>query len=77
MADDLVRALGLRDAHLATTSANLTRPLFRRAARGLSGGSTSSRQLARFYNEDRAHTGRWTRGQPPLAVLGKGQMCTD
>ena len=31
----------------------------------------------RFYNEDRAHTGRWTRGQTPSAVLGKGKMWTD
>lgn len=30
----------------------------------------------RFYNEDRAHTGRWTRGQVPSTVLGKGKMWT-
>jgi hypothetical protein len=35
------------------------------------------RELARylrFYNRDRAHTGRWTRGQPPWTILGKGKM---
>ena len=30
-----------------------------------------------FYNQDRAHTGRWTGGQTPAAVLGKGKMWTD
>lgn len=28
----------------------------------------------RYYNEDRAHTGRWTRGRTPEAVLGKEKM---
>jgi hypothetical protein len=31
----------------------------------------------RYYNEDRAHTGRWTAGRMPFAVLGKGKMWTD
>ena len=28
----------------------------------------------RYYNTDRAHTGRWTRGRTPDAVLGKATM---
>ena len=28
----------------------------------------------RYYNEDRAHTGRWTAGRTPDTVLGKGKM---
>jgi transposase InsO family protein len=28
----------------------------------------------RYYNTDRAHTGRWTRGRTPDAVLGKAKM---
>jgi transposase InsO family protein len=27
-----------------------------------------------YYNTDRAHTGRWTRGRTPEAVLGKVKM---
>ncbi|HEX2274435.1 MAG TPA: DDE-type integrase/transposase/recombinase [Acidimicrobiales bacterium] len=30
----------------------------------------------RYYNEDRAHTGRWTRGRTPEEVLGKAKMWT-
>ncbi len=30
----------------------------------------------RYYNTDRAHTGRWTRGRTPDAVLGKAKMWT-
>jgi transposase InsO family protein len=30
----------------------------------------------RYYNTDRAHTGRWTRGRTPNAVLGKAKMWT-
>ena len=29
-----------------------------------------------YYNTDRAHTGRWTRGRTPEAVLGKEKMWT-
>ena len=28
----------------------------------------------RYYNTDRAHTGRWTKGRTPEAVLGKVKM---
>jgi transposase InsO family protein len=28
----------------------------------------------RYYNEDRAHTGRWTRGRTPAKVIGKAKM---
>ncbi len=28
----------------------------------------------RYYNTDRAHTGRWTRGRTPDSVLGKAKM---
>lgn len=28
----------------------------------------------RYYNTERAHTGRWTRGRTPEAVLGKAKM---
>jgi transposase InsO family protein len=28
----------------------------------------------RYYNSDRAHTGRWTKGRTPEAVLGKEKM---
>ena len=31
-------------------------------------------QYLRYYNEDRAHTGRWTRGRTPDHVLGKNTM---
>jgi len=31
-------------------------------------------QYLRYYNTDRAHTGRWTRGRTPDAVLGKRKM---
>lgn len=31
-------------------------------------------QYLRYYNTDRAHTGRWTRGRTPDAVLGKAKM---
>ncbi len=27
-----------------------------------------------YYNTDRAHTGRWSRGRTPEAVLGKEKM---
>ena len=27
-----------------------------------------------YYNTDRAHTGRWTRGRTPESVLGKTKM---
>ena len=29
-----------------------------------------------YYNTNRAHTGRWTRGRAPEAVLGKEKMWT-
>jgi transposase InsO family protein len=35
------------------------------------------RELAaylRYYNNDRAHTGRWTKGRTPAHVLGSGKM---
>lgn len=28
----------------------------------------------RYYNEDRAHTGRWTRGRTPETVIGKAKL---
>lgn len=28
----------------------------------------------RYYNEDRAHTGRWTRGRTPMEVIGANKM---
>ncbi len=28
----------------------------------------------RYYNEDRAHTGRWTRGRTPEIVIGKAKL---
>jgi hypothetical protein len=28
----------------------------------------------RYYNTERAHTGRWTRGCTPEAVLGKARL---
>ena len=28
----------------------------------------------RYYNEDRAHTGRWTRGRTPESVIGKAKV---
>ena len=28
----------------------------------------------RYYNTERAHTGRWTRGRPPNEVLGKAKL---
>ncbi len=28
----------------------------------------------RYYNSDRAHTGRWTRGRTPERVIGKAQV---
>ncbi len=28
----------------------------------------------RYYNTDRAHTGRWNRGQTPEEVIGKGRI---
>ena len=28
----------------------------------------------RYYNTERAHTGRWTRGRTPDAVLGKAKL---
>ena len=28
----------------------------------------------RYYNTERAHTGRWTRGRTPQAVLGKAKL---
>ncbi len=31
-------------------------------------------QYLRYYNTDRAHTGRWTRGRTPEAVLGKNKL---
>jgi transposase InsO family protein len=31
-------------------------------------------QYLRYYNTDRAHTGRWTRGRTPDAVLGKNKL---
>lgn len=31
-------------------------------------------QYLRYYNTDRAHTGRWTRGRTPDAVHGKAKM---
>jgi transposase InsO family protein len=30
----------------------------------------------RYYNTERAHTGRWTRGRTPDEVLGKAKLCT-
>ena len=29
-----------------------------------------------YYNTDRAHTGRWTKGRTPEAVFGKEKMWT-
>lgn len=31
-------------------------------------------RYVRYYNEDRAHTGRWTRGRTPEQVIGKVKM---
>lgn len=31
-------------------------------------------QYLRFYNEERAHTGRWTKGRTPEEVLGKAKI---
>jgi hypothetical protein len=28
----------------------------------------------RYYNTERAHTGRWTHGRTPEAVLGKAKL---
>jgi hypothetical protein len=28
----------------------------------------------RYYNTERAHTGRWTRGRTPEEVLGKAKL---
>ena len=28
----------------------------------------------RYYNSDRAHTGRWTRGRTPESVIGKAKV---
>jgi hypothetical protein len=28
----------------------------------------------RYYNTERAHTGRWTRGRTPDEVLGKAKL---
>jgi hypothetical protein len=28
----------------------------------------------RYYNTERAHTGRWTRGRTPAEVLGKAKL---
>jgi hypothetical protein len=28
----------------------------------------------RYYNTERAHTGRWTKGRTPEAVLGKAKL---
>jgi hypothetical protein len=28
----------------------------------------------RYYNTERAHTGRWTKGQTPAEVLGKAKL---
>ena len=28
----------------------------------------------RYHNNDRAHTGRWTKGRTPAKVLGGGKM---
>jgi hypothetical protein len=27
-----------------------------------------------YYNTDRAHTGRWTRGRTPESVIGKARL---
>ena len=27
-----------------------------------------------YYNSDRAHTGRWTRGRTPESVIGKARL---
>jgi transposase InsO family protein len=32
------------------------------------------RRYLRYYNTDRAHTGRWTRGRTPEQVIGKAKM---
>lgn len=32
------------------------------------------RRYLRYYNTDRAHTGRWTRGRTPEDVIGKAKM---
>ncbi|NIP72682.1 MAG: transposase family protein [Gammaproteobacteria bacterium] len=32
------------------------------------------RAYLRYYNDDRAHTGRWNRGRTPRQVLGAGKM---
>ena len=34
------------------------------------------RRYLRYYNTDRAHTGRWTRGRTPEQVIGKAKMWT-
>lgn len=32
------------------------------------------RRYLRYYNQDRAHTGRWTRGRTPMEVIGANKM---
>ena len=38
------------------------------------GLSRDLQRYLRYYNTDRAHTGRWTRGRTPDAILGKAKM---
>jgi hypothetical protein len=33
-------------------------------------------RYVRYYNTERAHTGRWTKGRTPGEVLGKARLCT-
>jgi transposase InsO family protein len=40
----------------------------------LTGLQRDLRQYLRYYNADRAHTGRWTKGRTPESILGKARI---
>jgi DNA-binding NtrC family response regulator len=37
-------------------------------------GEQALERYLHYYNTERAHTGRWTRGRTPEAVLGKAKL---
>jgi hypothetical protein len=49
-------------------------PLRATSSRKQTGLRLDLERYLRYYNTDRAHTGRWTRGRTPEAVLGKAKL---
>ena len=41
---------------------------------GFQGLRRDLKRYLRYYNEDHAHTGRWTRGRTPMEVIGANKM---